>query len=144
MKILYILALGFMVISICFTQQIAMGADAQTDYETGLRYYNSQDYAEALKWFRKSADQGDSMSQYFLASIYYSGQSVTQDYTEAAKWYRKSSDQGNPFAQISLGWMYYLGHGVPQNKPEAKNWFRKAAAQGSPLSFIPDEFSRGF
>jgi len=141
MKILYIIAIGFMVISVCFTQQIATGTDAQTDYETGLRYYNSENYAEALKWYRKAADKGDAVAQVLLGGMYYYGKGVPQDYEEALKWYLKSANQGRPLAQISVGWMYYYGEGVAQNMTEAKNWFCKAVAQGSPLSLIPNASS---
>ena len=45
-----------------------------------------QNYAEALKWFRKAADQGDAQGQYDLGYSYDSGKGVPQDYAEAAKW----------------------------------------------------------
>jgi len=44
-------------------------ASAQTDYETGSRYYKSKDYVEALKWFRKAADQGNANALKLLAVI---------------------------------------------------------------------------
>jgi uncharacterized protein len=50
-------------------------------------YYNSlgvsQDYAEAMKWFRKAADQGDAVGQYYIGLMYYNGKTVPQDYVLA-------------------------------------------------------------
>ncbi len=98
-------------------------------YRTGL-FGVPQDYKEALKWYRKAAEQGDAKAQSVLGVMYYNGQGVPQDYKEALKWYRKAAEQGNALAQNNLGVMYYFGQGVPQNYKEAEKWCRKAAEQG--------------
>ena len=46
----------------------------------------TQDYAEALQWYRKAAEQGVADAQYNLVSMYYDGQGVTQDYVQAYIW----------------------------------------------------------
>ena len=46
-----------------------------------------QDYAEAMKWYRKAADQGDDTAQYNLGLMYYNGRGVPQDYVAAHKWF---------------------------------------------------------
>ena len=89
-----------------------------------------QDYAEAMKWYRKAADQGHAMAQFNLGLMYYYGRGVPQDYAEAMKWYRKAADQGHARAQFNLGIMYYDYKGVRQNYAEAMKWYRKAADQG--------------
>ena len=61
-----------------------------------------QDYAEAMKWFRKAADQGDPEAQYALGVMYKNGRGVPRDDAEAIKWYRKAADQGNADAQNAL------------------------------------------
>lgn len=97
-------------------------------------YYGSynikQDYAEALKWFRKAAGQGCDNAQNNLGILYANGYGVEQDYTEALKWYRKAVEQGNGKAQSNLGDLYRYGHGVEQDYAEALKWYRKAAGQG--------------
>ena len=45
-----------------------------------------QDYAEAAKWFRLAAAQGDAEAQHNLGVLYRRGQGVPQDYVEAHKW----------------------------------------------------------
>jgi uncharacterized protein len=47
-----------------------------------------QDYAEAVKWYRKAADQGVTAAQSNLGLMYAQGLGVAQDYAEAVKWYR--------------------------------------------------------
>ena len=97
-------------------------------------YYGSynikQDYAEALKWFRKAAGQGCDNAQNNLGILYANGYGVEQDYAEALKWYRKAVEQGNSKAKSNLGDLYRYGHGVEQDYAEALKWYRKAAGQG--------------
>jgi hypothetical protein len=45
-----------------------------------------QNNAEALKWLRLAAAQGDAEAQNNLGSMYGSGRGVPQDYAEALKW----------------------------------------------------------
>jgi hypothetical protein len=89
-----------------------------------------QDYAEAVRWYRKAADQGDPQGQDGLAFMYFRGQGVPQDYAEAVHWYRKAADQGYARSQYNLGNMYYYGQGLPQDRADAGRWYHKAADQG--------------
>ena len=89
-----------------------------------------QNYAEAVKWYRLAADQGDAGAQYNLGVMYDQGRGVPQNYAEAVKWYRLAADQGDAIAQYNLGVMYDKGQGVPQNYAEAVKWYRLAADQG--------------
>jgi TPR repeat protein len=45
-----------------------------------------QNYTEAAMWYRRAAEQGDSLSQYSLGQLYDRGQGVPQDIIEASKW----------------------------------------------------------
>ena len=105
-------------------------ADIANDYYYG-RNGKTQDYAEAVKWWRKAADQGDAEAQLSLGICYKNGQGVTQDYAEAVKWYRKAADQGHAWAQNNLGVCYYNGQGVTKDLDKAKELWRKAAAKGN-------------
>ncbi len=89
-----------------------------------------QDDAEAVRLFRKNADQGDTDAQYNLGFMYGEGQGVAVDHAEAAKWYRMAADQGDERAQASLGLMYLNGDGVPQGYVLAHVWLNLAASQG--------------
>ena len=72
----------------------------------------TQDYSEAVKWFRKAADRSDALSQRDLGIAYYNGHGVPQDFAEAVKWYRRAAEQGNAQAQDNLGSCYRKGDGV--------------------------------
>ena len=99
-------------------------------------YYNfgiggvGKDAKEAVKWFRKAAEQGLDAAQINLGSAYETGEGVPQDMKVAVKWYRKAAEQGDSYGQYRLGAMYMNGLGVTLNHKEARKWFRKAAEQG--------------
>ena len=88
----------------------------------------TQDKKEAVRLYRKAADQGLAEAQYALGRIYSEGEGVDRE--EAAKWFRKAAEQGEVDAQFHLGSAYSSGEGVTQDKKEAVKWFRKAAEQG--------------
>jgi TPR repeat protein len=54
-----------------------------------------QSYREALKWYRKAADQGDSTAQYNLGFMYASGHGVPQDDATAHMWFDLSAARGD-------------------------------------------------
>ena len=90
-----------------------------------------QDYAEAVKWYRLAAEQGDANAQYNLGVMYHKGKGVPQDYAEAVKWYRLAAKQGVAEAQGNLGIMHREGKGVPQNNVMAHMWYNIASANGA-------------
>ena len=98
-------------------------------YNQGEEFYHDEDYAKAVKWYRKAAELGYDKAQYSLGYCYYSGKGVAHDYVEAMKWYRKAARQGHVNAQYMLGVCYYNGQGVTQDYDEAVKWWRKAAEQ---------------
>ena len=100
-------------------------------YSKGVAAYNKKDYPEAVKWYRKAAEQGQVNAQHNLGWCYYNGKGVSQSYYEAVKWYRKAAEQGHADAQCNLGLCYENGYGVSQSWSEAVKWYRKAAEQGN-------------
>ena len=45
-----------------------------------------QDYAEAARWYRKAAGQGNDRAQSSLGIMYFNGQGVAQDYVQSHMW----------------------------------------------------------
>ena len=112
----------------------AQKGDAQSQYGLGRAFDDgglgvAKDYVEAVKWYRKAAEQNYALAQNKLAGCYYKGEGVAKDHVEAAKWYRKAAEQNNADAQSNLGACYGLGKGVTEDEVEAVKWFRKAAEQ---------------
>ena len=89
-----------------------------------------RDDAEAVKWWKLSADQSYAFAQAYLGDSYRKGEGVSQDYTEAYRWYSLAAEQGLSFAQINLGIRYYKGEGITQNMQMAHMWFAIASTNG--------------
>ena len=100
----------------------------------------AQDYAEALKWYRKAADRGFPPAEVNLGVWYETGKGVAQDLAEAVNLYRKAAEQGFAVAQNNLGSMYFRGLGVPKNLVQAYLWYTLAAPQykeaGKSVDFV--------
>jgi len=62
----------------------------------------TQDFAEAVLWYRKAADQNHAAAQWYLGEKYANGEGVSKDLGEAIRWYRRSADQGNITARSKL------------------------------------------
>ena len=106
-------------------------ASPQDDYEKGAAAYQAKDYREALRWFRKAAEQGDAEAQHYLGFMYEEGRGVAQDGREAVRWYHKAAEQGLAAAQLNLGAMYERGRGIKQDYVQAHKWFNIASALGN-------------
>jgi TPR repeat protein len=57
-----------------------------------------QDYAEAVKWYRLAAKQGESSAQFNLGAMYVNGAGLVQDYTKAHSWFNLAAANGNASA----------------------------------------------
>jgi len=85
---------------------------------------------EAVRWYKRAADQGVVLAQVDLGTMYARGDDIPQDYKEAARWFGMAAAQGNADAQFGLAVAYRHGHGVPQNQAEATRLVGLAARQG--------------
>ena len=61
-----------------------------------------QDYAEALRWLRKAAAQGDASAMGSLGVMYANALGVGQDYAAAVSWWLKAAEQGEVTSQAHL------------------------------------------
>ena len=60
------------------------------------------DFAEAVKWFRKAAEQGRAKAQYNLGLMYAKGEGVPKDLVQAHVWWNIAAAQGNEDAKKNL------------------------------------------
>ena len=94
-----------------------------------LRLAALQGHPDALKWYQKTADEGNAIAQYNLGLMYAKGEGVDQNDAEALKWFRLAAEQGSAVAQYNLGIMYRDGRGIPQDYVQAYVWFSLAASR---------------
>lgn len=94
-------------------------------------YAEKDDYAEAFKWFRNSADQGDKYDQYFVGDCYENGQMVTQNTGLALEYYRKSAAQGYGAALHKLAKFWE----EKEEYSKAFEFYRKAAEREYAMAY---------
>lgn len=113
-------------------REAAEKGDAKDQVYVALWYLNGtegypKDPAEAAKWLRKSADQGNAEAQNMLAVLYNTGNGVEKNPKLAFEWLNKAAAQGEPHACYSLGYASEKGlGGMPQDTQKAIEWYRKA------------------
>jgi TPR repeat protein len=95
-----------------------------------------RDPAQAIHWYRKSAEQGLAIAQYNLAKRYYAGDGIDQDYAQARKWFEKAAAQGETWASCELGTMHRFGQGVPSNLLAAAEYHLIAAETGDDVAIL--------
>ncbi len=84
---------------------LAEAGDARAQHNLGYLYQTGfgvkQDYAEALKWYRKAAEQGLARAQANLGFRYQNGSGVQQDLIQSYAWYGIAAAGG--FVQAQNG-----------------------------------------
>ena len=130
----FIAKLGLVAVALLFPLliQAQTGEDC---YNKGNDYYDgkngvSKNINEAVKWFKKGADQGHAKCINAMGVMYKNGTGVTKNLDEAIKCYKRAAEMGLDKAQSNLADMYNNGEGVPKDLAEAAKWYRKAAEQG--------------
>lgn len=88
-------------------QSSAAKGDIQAELQIGYLYENgrkgvSKSYVDAMTWFRKAAEQGNSEAQNDVGLLYQNGWGVEKDNKMAAGWFQKAIDQGYEPAKYNL------------------------------------------
>ena len=117
------------------TTMLAEWGKTTSQYELGLMYYKGQgveqNYKEAFKWFRLSAQKGLADAQFYLGLMYYEGKAVARNYSNALYLFLVAAKQGQTEAQFILGDMYMSGHGIQKNHIKAYAWTSIAYKNGN-------------
>ncbi|OON92891.1 MAG: hypothetical protein ATN31_07685 [Candidatus Epulonipiscioides saccharophilum] len=142
-----------------YAAQAVLG-DKVAQYSLGIYYYYgseygygiTQNYSEALRWFRAAADQDYADAQVSLGQCYYYGHGVERDLSQAKYWIELAVNQnhaeaisfmkiidrtlvlenGSADEQFALAMLLYNddnNDGLTQNYKEAVLFFASAAAK---------------
>jgi TPR repeat protein len=111
---------------------LAKVGDVDAQFEVGLAYETgngvTRDEAEAARWFRQSALQGNVEAQYHLARLVARGaKGLKQDLPTALKLYQDAAARGHADAMNALGKAYQQGKGTSTDLAKAAEWYGKAA-----------------
>jgi localization factor PodJL len=112
----------------------AKNGDPLALFEIGARYTEGRgvanNFAEAAKWYKLSADQGFALAQYRLANFLEKGTGLAPDIKEAKRYYELAATAGNASAMHNLAVIYASGKDGAQDYAKAVEWFGKAAEHG--------------
>lgn len=87
--------------------------------ETGSRVGDTPaSMAEAVKWYRRAAEQNWADAQYRLSACYLDGKGVEQDEEQGLELMRAAADQGHAKALFELSELYARGIGEPRNRDD--------------------------
>jgi TPR repeat protein/DNA-directed RNA polymerase subunit RPC12/RpoP len=121
--------------------------DAETQYQRGYQFAHGEkrDYAAAIRWYNKAAEQGYTPAEYELGEIYMFEYDF-MDTQKGLEFYQKAADKNYAPAQSSLGAVYEIGYNnIPQNYKKAIEWYQKAADNNDlfALSALGDIYYEG-
>ena len=117
--------------------------DDFTAYRIGQMYLDAkginQDVSNAVKWFEKSAEQGNPDAAYQLGYIYSSNEYSISDpdkanayYAQALQDYEKAEEENiNATAEYRIGLIYLNALGVEQDIDKALYWLEKSTLNGN-------------
>ncbi len=91
-----------------------------------LEKEKTEDYEQAVKWYKKSARREDEWGIFALGMCYYQGKGVEQSYKKAVKLFLRSGAYGCPDALWRLASCYYNGIGTKKDKKKAYKYYRAA------------------
>ena len=100
--------------------------------EIGAMYSNSlQDKEEAVKWYKKGIDAGDSIAAASAGAVYRD----REEYENALKYFQIAYEMGSPIGANEIAY-YYLR--TVKDEKKAIEWYKKANRLGDPrgLKFL--------
>ncbi len=105
--------------------------DAKAQNSLAVRYEQGDggvkdNLAEALKWLKKSAEQGYNYAQYNLGLCYFYGKGVAVDFNESLKWYKLAEKNGHKMAAYSVKYVQQcIDEGSKKSKEEYDKWLEE-------------------
>lgn len=110
----------------------------ERQFDRGVDYYNGammmpKDFAKALYWFEKAAEQGLARAQYNTAMMYDKGWGTEQDTRKAIEWYKKAAAQNHINAIDHLAVIFWNKNNEETeagHRKEAFYWYCRLGALG--------------
>ena len=105
---------------------------AQSLSHSKIGYSKPEDYnfEEALKWLKKSSEQGFADANYEIACFYMLGLGVEKSAEMVKKHLSIAVSQGSVKAKLLLGYLYLKGELISQNTEKSYLLFKDAAEKG--------------
>ena len=117
-------------------RRFADQGDPVAQFALGARYAQGdgvkQDYAEAVKWFKKAANQGHVVAQATLGAYYWAGRGVSEDLSKAYFWSvlaRAGGDEASKYRVAALTSRMSRPQ-VMQAEQQANEWLKQHQGSG--------------
>jgi len=109
---------------------------ADSQLEVAYHYGNgigvNVNYAQAVAWLKKSAEQGYVEAIYKIGDVYaYGNWGVSKDPVKGVKYYKEASSKGHIVAKNNLAHHLFEGIGCNKNEWDAGKLFKEAAEAGN-------------
>ncbi len=85
-----------------------------------------EDYSSAFRWYKESADSGNSYGMHMTGESYYFGMGVNEDDDNALSYFLKAAELESDISYYYIGCIY----DSKENFSEAYVWFKKSADAG--------------
>jgi len=114
--------------------------NADGEYYMAVAYLNGfgvpKDEAQAAAWFKRSADRGHAVSQYWFGELTAKGRGgLTEDWEAALPYFKKGAQGAVPNALVEIGIMFHYGlGGLPVDYEESAVCYRVASKLGSQIA----------
>ena len=105
----------------------ALYATQNSDAETGISLFRSENYKAALPHLQRAAKAGNIQVLSYLGYMYEKGLGTTKNYTSAFNMYKRGANNGNAECIFRLGLLYENGMGVTANQAKAFTLFKQSA-----------------
>lgn len=120
---------------------ICLSSSCGDPLEKGISSYEIGDYAAAVEYFRKAAEQGNAEAMAYLGCCYFQGTGVEENEEQAFYWNLKGAGMDNRRAMENLEYM--AGHGSKKAK-EYKTFIDRVNSRlytGTVKLYNPDDAS---
>ena len=117
------LLLGVLSFGLLPAVALAALAAGEEDYASAVKKYEGEDFKEAARLYRLSADQNYLPAQVRIGEL----AQAAEDYEEAFGWYLVAAFQGDAAGQFNVAQMYALGLGTLASPEKAFFWTKKSA-----------------
>ncbi|MCD8307992.1 MAG: sel1 repeat family protein [Clostridia bacterium] len=130
----------------------ADAGDAEAQFMLGFYYQfgifdGCPDDSKALKWYRKSAEQGNTKAQERLGDIYLRGDGIKRDFEEAYKWLWRAVQHPDcdDYGYMEYGSCLLYGFGCAKDPDKAFPYLCKAVrSQKDALTLIAECYMNGY
>ncbi|HSW52134.1 MAG TPA: tetratricopeptide repeat protein, partial [Sulfuricaulis sp.] len=112
-------------------QVAAEAGHAPAQARLGYILDKAEENEQAVKWYRRAAEQGDADGEHGLGQMYATGEGVKRDMTQALRWITRAAEKNHLPAITALAATYEKGAQEVAPDPErARHWYQRAADLG--------------